>query len=355
MPRRAQPAAGFDRPTVAVSMGDPAGVGPEVIVKALADPALRRKARFVIHGLNELLAYAADAAEIDVFWWRYPAGGRPRHFAQDVVVIDYDQLDPPAPPKTPGPSEAGGRASFRFVKDAVAATLDAPHHAHAVCTGPIAKESWHLAGHRWPGHTELLAHLTKSRHPTMMFAGGPLKVALATAHVPLSGLWGALNIGAVFRPIEALHLALRRDFGIEKPRIAVAGLNPHAGENGLFGDEEERILRPALLMAREQGIDARGPFPGDTIFRDALAGKCDAVVAMYHDQGLIPVKLLAFHDAVNLTLGLPIVRTSPDHGTAFDIAGTNRADPGSMRAALHMAADLAVTRRRAAAPTPITA
>ena len=345
-----------DRPTVAVSMGDPAGVGPEVIVKALADPALRRKARFVIHGLNEPLTYAADAAEIDVDWWRTPQANRRRHFAQDVVVLDYDEYDSPEAaafvPVVPGPTAAGGRASYRFVCDAVDSALNG--FADAVCTAPIAKESWHLAGHRWPGHTELLASLTKSKHHAMMFAGGPLKVALATAHVPLSGLWGALNIGAIFRPIELLHGSLRRDFGIDKPRIFVCGLNPHAGENGLFGDEEKRLIEPALTMAREQGIDARGPFPGDTVFRSALAGECDAVVAMYHDQGLIPVKLLGFHDSVNLTLGLPIVRTSPDHGTAFDLVGKNAADPGSMSAALHMAADLAVIRQRTPAAVPVT-
>jgi 4-hydroxythreonine-4-phosphate dehydrogenase len=213
--------------------------------------------------------------------------------------------------------------------------------ADAVVTAPIAKESWHLAGRAWPGHTEYLAHLTKAKQHAMMFAGGELKVALATTHVPLSGLWGTLNIGAIFRPIELLDAAMRDWFGVVKPRIAVCGLNPHAGENGLFGDEEDRLIKPALRMAREQGIDATGPHPGDTVFLAHRAGKYDAVVAMYHDQGLIPVKLLGFHEAVNLTLGLPIVRTSPDHGTAFDIAGKNRADSGSMRAALRMAIDLA--------------
>jgi 4-hydroxythreonine-4-phosphate dehydrogenase len=172
-----------------------------------------------------------------------------------------------------------------------------------------------------------------------------LKVALATVHVPLMGLWGRLNIGAVFQPIELLHQAMVNSFDTPKPRIAVCGVNPHASENGQFGDEEERIISPAILMARDQGINASGPYPSDTIFMRARDGHFDAVVAMYHDQGLIPVKLLAFDRAVNLTLGLPIIRTSPDHGTAFDIVGRNKANPGSMRAAIELAIDLAVRRR----------
>jgi 4-hydroxythreonine-4-phosphate dehydrogenase len=214
----------------------------------------------------------------------------------------------------------------------------------AVVTAPIAKESWKLAGHHFPGHTELFATKTNTRNYAMMFAGGPLKVILATVHIPLNSLWGRLNIGAVFHPIELLHQTLVEWFDIEKPRIAVAGVNPHASENGQFGDEEERIISPAIQMARELGIDATGPYPPDTVFLAARDGKFDAVVAMYHDQGLIPVKLLAFDQAVNLTVGLPIVRTSPDHGTAFDIVGKNRANPGSMRAAIDLAINLSIKR-----------
>jgi 4-hydroxythreonine-4-phosphate dehydrogenase len=192
----------------------------------------------------------------------------------------------------------------------------------------------------------LFAHKTGSRRYNMMFTGGPLKVVLATVHMPLMGLWGKLNIGAVFQPIELIHQAMVEWFDIPKPRIAVCGVNPHASENGQFGDEEERIISPAILMARDQGIDVTGPYPSDTIFLKARDGHYDAVVAMYHDQGLIPVKLLAFDQAVNVTLGLPIIRTSPDHGTAFDIVGRNRANPGSMRAAIELAIDLAVRKQR---------
>ena len=333
-----------DRPTIAITLGEPAGIGPEVIVKALADPVLRHRARFVIFGLNELLLHAADLAEFDVFWWRDSASGRIKHYPQDVVVVDYDRYSFLGAEQR-GPSKAGGTASMRFCLDAIEAAKAGM--VDAVVTAPIAKESWKLAGYGYPGHTELFAEKTNTRRYTMMFAGGPIRVALATAHIGLNSLWGRLNIGAVFQPIDQVHDALVNWFDIEKPRIAVCGVNPHAGENGLFGDEEERIIKPAMQMAREQGINCTGPHPADTIFIAARDGKYDAVVAMYHDQGLIPVKLLGFDSSVNLTLGLPIVRTSPDHGTAFDIVGRNKANPGSMRAAISMAIDLAVKRKAA--------
>src|SRR6266487_4396897 len=329
------------RPNIAITMGDPAGVGAEVIVKALADPLLRSRAHFIIYGMNELLHYAADLAEFDVFWWRDQYNGRLRAYPHDVVVVDYDQYSILGH-VVRAPSKLGGESSMRFCLDAIEAAQK--KIVDAVVTAPIAKESWKLAGYNYPGHTELFAQRTGSRRFAMMFAGGPLKVVLATVHVPLMGLWNKLNFCSVFQPIELVHQALVDWFDIPKPRIAVAGVNPHASENGQFGDEEERIISPAILMAKDQGIDVTGPYPGDTVFLAARDGKFDAVVAMYHDQGLIPVKLLAFDQAVNITLGLPIIRTSPDHGTAFDIVGRNKANPGSMRAAIDLAIDLAVKR-----------
>ncbi len=331
----------MNRPTIAITMGDPAGVGAEVIVKALADPVLRQRAKFVIFGMNELLSYAADLAEFDVFWWRDPFKGQPRHYPHDVVVVDYDAYSV-LHTDLAGPSKIGGEASMRFCLDAIDAA--GRGLVDAVVTAPIAKESWHLAGYKYPGHTELFAERTHAKQFAMMFAGGPIRVVLATVHVPLLAVWNVLNIGAVLRPIELVHRALIDWFDIAKPRIAVCGLNPHAGENGAFGDEEKRLIQPALTMARDQGIDATGPYPADTVFIKARDGQFDAVVAMYHDQGLIPVKLLGFDQSVNLTLGLPIIRTSPDHGTAFDIVRKNRANPGSMRAAISMAIDLAIKR-----------
>jgi len=329
------------RPTIAITMGDPAGIGPEVIVKALADPILRHRARYVIYGMNELLAYAADLAEFDVFWWRAQYNGRLRSYPHDVVVVDYDQYSMLGT-AIKAPSKMGGEASMRFCTDAIDSAQK--KLVDAVVTAPIAKESWKLASYGYPGHTELFAQRTNARRYAMMFAGGPLKVVLATVHIPLMGVWNKLNIGAVFQPIELIHQTLVEWFDTPRPRIAVCGLNPHASEHGQFGDEEERIISPAILMARDQGIDASGPYPPDTIFLKARDGHFDAVVAMYHDQGLIPVKLLAFDQAVNVTIGLPIIRTSPDHGTAFDIVGRNRAHPGSMRCAIELAIDLAVKR-----------
>jgi 4-phospho-D-threonate 3-dehydrogenase / 4-phospho-D-erythronate 3-dehydrogenase len=337
------------RPVIAITMGEPAGIGPEVIVKALSDPGLRRRAHFIIYGMNELLHYAADLAEFDVFWWRDQYNGRLRSYPHDVVVVDYDQYSMLGS-AIRAPSKMGGEASMRFCLDAIDAAKS--KLVDAVVTAPIAKESWKLAGFHFPGHTELFAHRTGSRRFTMMFTGGPLRVALATVHLPLNGLWGKLNIGAVFQPIELLHQAMVEWFDVPKPRIAVCGLNPHASENGQFGDEEERIIEPAILMAKDQGIDVTGPYPPDTIFLKARDGHFDAVVAMYHDQGLIPVKLLAFDQAVNVTLGLPIIRTSPDHGTAFDIVGRNRANPGSMRAAIDLAVNLAINRHNRSVNSP---
>lgn len=331
------------RPTIAISMGDPAGVGAEVIVKALADPVLRQRARYIIYGMNEMLSYAADLAEFDVFWWRDQYNGRLRAYPHDVVVVDYDQYSILGH-AVRSPSKLGGEASMRFCLDAIDAAQR--RIADAVVTAPIAKESWKLAGYHYPGHTELFAERTRARRWNMMFTGGPLRVVLATVHLPLLGLWNKLNIGAVFQPIELMHQTLVEWFDIPRPHIAVCGLNPHASENGQFGDEEERIISPAILMAKQQGIDVSGPYPPDTVFLRAKAGGFDAVVAMYHDQGLIPVKLLAFDQAVNCTIGLPIIRTSPDHGTAFDIVGRNRANPGSMRAAIELAIDMALKRHR---------
>lgn len=364
------------RPTIGITMGDPAGIGAEIIVKALADREIRKLAKFVVFGLNELMAYAADLAEIEPFWWRdqhekfaaisESTGG----YVHDTVVLDYDEysilgVDVKAP------SKPGGIASMQFCQDAIAAALK--KRIDAIVTAPISKESWKLAGFgRWPGHTELLAEKTKAKRHAMMFASLPtgwqrncsngtaaaplvpghkgLRVVLCTIHEALFELRHKFKIGTVFDPIDMANTALKDWFGIEKPRIAVCGLNPHAGENGQFGDEEKRIIEPAIMMARLQGMDVHGPFPADTVFIKAIQGAYDLVVAMYHDQGLIPVKLLDFAGSVNITLGLPIVRTSPDHGTAFDIVGKNKADPSSLKAAIIMAAEIAAKTKSRPAP-----
>ena len=343
------PAPRTRKPVVGITMGDPAGIGAEVIVKALADPAVRKRARYVIFGLNELLTYAADLAEIDPYWHRLQHDSPRADFAlvHDVVVLDYDEIGSLGFFGERQPSRQNGHASLRFLDDALAAAAR-PHQDNgidALCTAPIAKASWHLAGCKFPGHTEFLQHRTKSKRAAMMFVGHepqgqPIRTVLATIHLPLMDIRNVLTIGCVFDAIDLAHQALQR-MGLKNPRIGVAGLNPHASENGAFGDEEHRIITPAIHLAKERGINAAGPFPADTLYTPRLRKRFDLTVAMYHDQGLIPLKMLAFDNAVNLTLGLPITRTSPDHGTAFDIAGKNQADPGSMKSALLLAADLA--------------
>ncbi len=333
-------------PVIGITMGDPAGIGPEVIVKALSQPELRQRARYIIYGMNELLTYAADMAEIDVFWWRDQHERIKRDFLRGVVVADYDEINWLSGNHQRVATDIGGQASMQFACDAIEDARSGK--IDAVVTAPINKHSWHLAGFKkYPGHTELFTDKCKQKRSAMMFVGGPFRVVLATIHEPLFELRHQFKIGTVFEPIDLVNDALKKWFGIEKPKIAVAGLNPHAGESGQFGDEEERIISPAILMAQEAGIDVVGPFPPDTIFHQALDGRYDAIVAQYHDQGLIPVKLLAFDRAVNVTIGLPIIRTSVDHGTAFDIAGKNKANPQSMISAIELACDMADIKRQA--------
>lgn len=337
-------------PLISVSLGDPGGIGPEVIVRALGDRSVRSLARFAVHGSSAAMLAAAEATGVEPFWWRVDARRAELGetvSAHDVVLFDSDpeiveqgvatEFDRRA-------TKLGGALSFRWVEAAIADAQRPegdPRRADAVVTGPISKEAWALAGKgRWPGHTELFAHRLKATRHAMMFVGDRLRVVLATVHVPLMDVRNQLTIGAVHAAIDLGNDACKR-LGFKRPRIAVAGLNPHAGENGLLGDEEQRIITPAIELAVRQGVDAAGPFPGDTVFNAAVAGRFDLVVAMYHDQGLIPVKLLERDLAVNTTLGLPVPRTSPDHGTAFDIAGTGRADAGSMTSAIRLAARLA--------------
>lgn len=328
------------KPVIGITMGDPSGIGPEVIVKALADPALRKAARFVVYGMNEQLAYAADLAEIEPYWHRlqHDADRAEHALVHDVVCLDYDEYSMLGS-SIHQPSKQGGQFSRRFIDDALAAAQRPIDEGgiDALVTAPISKTSWALAGFdRWPGHTEYLQYKTKAKRVAMMFNAPQINTVLATIHVALMDIRNVLTIGRVFDTIDLGHEGMQR-MGIAKPRIAVCGLNPHAGEDGLFGDEERRLIKPAIEVARKAGIDARGPFPADSLFTTPNLAKYDLFVAMYHDQGLIPVKLLAFDQAVNTTLGLPLIRTSPDHGTAFDIVGKNKADPGSMKAAIQLA------------------
>ncbi len=326
---------------VGITMGDAAGIGPEIVVKTLAEADIRRAAKFIVFGMNEQLYYAADRAEIEPFWGRHQHEKISRDYPHKVVVADYDEYS--VPPWLRGPSRVAGEASIRFCLDAIdaakAGIID------AVVTAPISKTSWNLAGADWPGHTEMLAERCKSPQKAMMFVSDSLKLALATIHEPLFEVRHKFTIGRVFEPIDLLNTALKEYFGLENPKIGVAALNPHAGENGQFGDEEQRIISPAILLAQEQGINCLGPFSADTLFLQAVRGEFDGVVAMYHDQGMIPVKLLSFESAVNVTIGIPIIRTAPAHGTAFDIAGQNVASPAGMKSAIRTAVKMAKTKK----------
>ena len=330
-----------DQVVIGVTMGDAGGIGPEIVVKALFDPDIRRAAKFVVFGLNEQLCYAADAAEIEPYWGRHQHEKISREYPFKVVVADYDEYSVPS--WVNSPSKLAGEASIRFCQDAIDAARDGI--IDAVVTAPISKTSWKLAGSEWPGHTEMFAARCKSPRKAMMFIAGPLKLALATIHDALFEVRHKFTIGRVFEPIDLLNDALKNYFGMDNPRIGVAALNPHAGEDGQFGDEEQRIITPAILLAQHQGINCHGPYPADTLFLRAAQGEFDGVVAMYHDQGMIPVKLLNFKQAVNITIGLPIIRTSPAHGTAFDIAGKNAADASSMKAAITTAIRMAKTKK----------
>ncbi len=355
-----QPGSGVngERPCLAVTMGDPLGIGPEVVVKALADRELRKRVRVHIYGFANALHLAAERAGIEPYWWQAPVRSEAaQHSAShDVLLLDYEPSERESGDdgqlQSHGrPTRAGGLSSFRFVEDAIEATRLAPGspmHVDGIVTAPISKEAWAMAGKsKYPGHTDLLSVRLGAKRTRMMFVSEKLNTILATAHIPLMDIRNVLTIGQVYDTIDLGHQACEM-MGIERARIGVCGLNPHAGEGGLLGDEETRIIEPAIRLAQQQGMRVTGPFPGDTIFRNALRREFDLVVAMYHDQGLIPIKTLAFDSAVNATIGLPTVRTSPDHGTAYDIAGQNRADAGSMRAAIDLAIRLVSSRAIAA-------
>jgi 4-hydroxythreonine-4-phosphate dehydrogenase len=339
-------------PRIGITLGDPSGIGPEVVVRALAARGAARRLRAVVIGDCETVRETAARLRVPcrVAPTTESALGRPRRrdgFASPpaIAVLDLGPLGARA--RQPGrPTLEGGRAAYRAIE--TAARLAGRGLVDGVVTAPINKEWVSRAGFPISGHTELLQRLSGAREVRMMLAGARLRVVLVTTHLALADVPQTLTTRAIARTISIADEHLRRYHCLARPRIAVAGLNPHAGEGGLFGDEEERIIAPAVRRASQAGAAASGPYPADSLFFRAAAGEFDAVVAMYHDQGLIPLKLLHFHDGVNVTLGLPFIRTSPDHGTAYDIAGRGRADPGSMAAALALAARMAGERRASA-------
>jgi 4-hydroxythreonine-4-phosphate dehydrogenase len=327
----------MSRPVVAITMGDAAGVGPEVVVKALTRAEVYERCRPLVVGDAARLRKAVEVTGVDleVAAVAGPEDGRYERGKVDVVDLDCIPDDLPFGEL----SEVAGEGAYRFIATAV--ELATSHRVGAICTAPLNKEALHRAGHVYPGHTELLADLTGTEEVSMMLNAPKLRVIHVTTHIGLVDMVARIEPGLVERTIRRGHETLVKA-GIEQPRIAVCGINPHAGENGLFGyGEEEEKVAPGIAAAREAGIDAVGPLPADTIFFRAGRGDFDLVVAMYHDQGHGPVKVLGIEAGVNVTVGLPVIRTSVDHGTAFDIAGTGRAEEASMVEALRQAADLA--------------
>jgi 4-hydroxythreonine-4-phosphate dehydrogenase len=327
-------------------MGDPAGIGPEVILKALADPTIRKAARPLILGDWGVLqrARGGKRSAYDLICWQsgqqlLPMLNHPRAFV--VCPLSALSVNESRPGK---PSRAGGHGAYRYIR--VAAKLALSNVADAIATAPISKSILIDAGYHYPGHTELLAELSRTPECRMMLIGAKLRVVPVTGHISFAKVPRSLTPEKILTTLELAHRGLKDFFALERPRIAVAALNPHGGEEGIFGNEEIEIIEPAVQAARKKGVLAFGPFPADSLFHHAARGDYDAVVCMYHDQGLIPLKLHHFYGGVALTLGPPFVRTSVDHGTAYDIAGKGKADETSMKEAILLAARLARQKMR---------
>ena len=320
-------------PTIALTLGDPAGIGPEIIVKAFQDEILTINTRILVIGDAKTLEKTAQqiAPEILIHSIESPDKGWYQPYTIDV--IDLNNVSETLPMGKP--SAESGKASYEAIQKAVALALT--DEVAAIVTCPINKKSLHLAGHPFPGHTELLGHLTNSKEPALMMEGSSLRVVLVTTHLPLDQVKSQISEEKVLQTIRLTHDWLQKHV-TEIPRIAVVGLNPHSGDGGIFGQEETEFILPALKAAQKEGIQASGPHPADALFARAVSEKYDAVICMYHDQGMIPVKMNGM--GVNITLGLPILRTSVDHGTAFDIVGRNKASAENLKLALKTAGRL---------------
>jgi 4-hydroxythreonine-4-phosphate dehydrogenase len=328
-------------PLIAVTMGDPAGIGPEIVAKAFAEEGFRDEGRSLVVGDPEILERAAKLLELPL---RANEISEPEEAAFEPGAVDVLAVGEVLGDLPFGELDAqAGDAAFRYVQRAT--ELANERRVAAIATAPLNKGAMHLAGHKYPGHTEILAELTGTKAYAMMLVTDELKVIHVSTHVSLREAIERVRPGRELAVIRLAHDALRK-LGVENPKVAVAGLNPHAGENGLFGTEDLEHIAPAVEEAKEQGIEASGPWPPDTVLMRARRGEFDVVVVQYHDQGHIPVKLMGFEAGVNVTVGLPFFRTSVDHGTAFDIAGTGKADHASMQAAIDLARKLSAAEER---------
>ncbi len=336
------------KPLIVITMGDPAGIGPEIIAKSIDSGELPSLCRPIVIGDAGVMRKLVEEVGLSVTIRGISSVSEAVPVSGTIDVLDLKMVDLESH-KWGTPDVSSGKAVVVYIKKAVELALT--HQADAIVTAPINKEMMNAAGYRYAGHTELLAELTNSGEYGMMFVGGGLKIILATIHLALKDVPGHITQASVLKTLRLAHTAMAA-FGIHQPRIGVAALNPHAGEGKLFGSEEWDEIMPAILQARTEGIDASDPIPADTLFYKARNRYYDIVVAMYHDQGLAPLKMLAFGKAVNVTVGLPIIRTSVDHGTAYDIAGKNCADPTSLVEAAKIAAQMTSFRNRQLRETP---
>ena len=332
----------FYRPILAITMGDPSGIGPEVAVRGLSNPEVYGISRPLIVGDLSVIKATIEGlrAAVDLKRVTDVSGADFRAGRIDVLDLGNVKL---AELEKARVSAMAGKAAFEYIIRGIDLALSAKVDGLVTC--PINKDAIRRAGHAFPGHTEILAERTRSREFGMMLVSGDLRVVLVTIHVALEEAIRMLSEERILKAVRLAHHGGTM-MGIDRPRIAVPGLNPHSGEGGMFGREEIEIIAPAVKKAREMGYDAQGPFAPDTVFYRALNGEFDFVTAMYHDQGLIPIKLIGFGNAVNVTLGLPIIRTSVDHGTAFEIAWQFRASAGSLIEAIRFAAVLAKKKRQ---------
>lgn len=326
---------------IGITMGCPAGIGPEILVRFLGKACKGTDSAPVVIGDLNVIEHTAASLGIDLAFRILKPGGVVDRQKINVVVPEPLAVSP-----RPGfPSRETGKASGRYVVEAVNMIRSGVLSAMVTC--PISKSSLQEGGYIYPGHTEMLADLCGAVDFAMMMAGERLRVSLVTIHLPVRDVPQRISRDSVLRSIRITGKALVRDFAVSNPRIAVAALNPHGGENGIMGSGEEEKIAAGIEAARIEGWAASGPYPADSLFHRAASGAYDAVVAMYHDQGLIPFKLLHFHDGVNVTVGLPIIRTSVDHGTAYDIAGKGLADPTSLASAYLLAEKIALNHERA--------
>lgn len=332
-----------NRPIIGITMGDPVGIGPEIILSALQQPSVYRLCKPLVIGDIQRLYTAKKIIKSNLAFKTIsmPEDCKFEHGCVDVMNLSELSSDNVIWGR---PTVDTGRAMVRYITTAIDLATQGVINATVTC--PINKHAMQMAGVNYPGHTELFADRTNTTDFVMMLAGRHLKVVPATIHIPLKQVPHMLSKELIAKTIRITGRSLMERFGIENPRIAVAGLNPHAGEGGLFGEEEKQVIIPAIHLAKRGPYFVSGPFPPDTVFHYASKGKFDVVISMYHDQGLIPFKMIHFEDGVNTTLGLPIIRTSVDHGTAYDIAGTGKANPASLIAAIQMATEQVGYERR---------